>query len=650
MLRYSKFRVYVGIIVMFAFILAPISSACSQESNPEKIQDNELVVSKLDDSGEIQEMQVLNHMRIFGSGNYLINDGKNYDISSVRNLYSTDKIEPKDGHLSLQGNIGDDSTYQDLYYLATINKKELDKIQLPVTVNVDYYLDGNKVNPSELAGKSGHLKIVCQVENTTGETMTMEFTDSKGELVKKETQIYTPYVVSLSGWEFDNSKFSNIKAPGVAGESPEGVLVNVKGVTSVSWSIPLVPPKYPAKQYAVLEADGKNMELPSFKIAAIPILPTTSEISSLGMIQDSFNKLYDGFDQIQKGVGARNQQATLLFGLGAVKDGLYQVSGGINTLGDKIKQVRFGLSNPAFNASSYNTAKGTDNSGNKPGVKDAVGIIKSSVDSRLVPALQLQKTVLGSMETSIGKSSDSGQEPSAATSLYNDINYLKTALAGSPSQKVITDVVEPKLNNMRSNVAVFRDGGTLVTAGGSMAFPASVKAVEEGSQLISAGLTKAEQGLGLMVLGLGQVDKNGQPVKIMVNGKPGSILYALSYLESNIDNKVIPGITQLQEGAGKISTGAGEAKSSLAAGLQTFESADLVVSALEENAIQADSFLGKPDGAEGTVAYIYQTPAASKEASAMKYGLAVIVIALILLFAIGRSPKQAFQAPAEEKA
>ena len=94
---------------------------------------------------------------------------------------------------------------------------------MPVSVQVDYYLDGKKVKPSSIYGKSGHLKVVCNLENTTGVEREVEYQDSKGNLAKTKATVFTPYVVSLSGWEFDNRKFSNIKAPGIAGESPEGL-------------------------------------------------------------------------------------------------------------------------------------------------------------------------------------------------------------------------------------------------------------------------------------------------------------------------------------------------------------------------------------------------------------------------------------------
>lgn len=649
MRKASKLKRIFILFMALCLVMAPAVTANGQ-ANPEKIVDNELVLSTLNDNGEIASMQVLNHLRVFGKGSVTIEDKTDFKLSSVRNLYSTDKITLQNNTLKVKADIPQGASYGDVYYLADLDKKEIAAVNMPVKIKVEYFLDGQKIAPSKLSGKSGHLKIVCEIENTTGEVKELEFTDSNGEVVKTETEIFTPYVVSLSGWEFDNRKFSNISAPGVAGESPEGVLLNVQGVTQVSWTVPLVPPKYPASQYTVLEADGRDMELPSFKIGVIPIVPTTAETDSLGTVKNSLSMLYDGFDKIQGGVGAKDVDQTLLFGLHSLKDGLAQVSGGIGTIFDNMKQIRAGLSNPAFNSATYDTFKGTDANGNTPAVKDAVGLLKSNVDEKFLPAFGAQKMVLSTLQAAIGTAADKGETPSLSTSLYNDINTLKGAVAGTPAEAIITGAIEPKLTAINKNVAVFRDGGTLITSTGTLDFPASVTALELGANMMSDSLGKVDQGLGIMVLGVGSVDQKGEPVRYMINGKPGSLLHALDYLKDAIDSQMVPGINKLQDGTGQIGSGAGDAKEAIAAGLVTFDSVGAIVSALETNASQADTFLGKPEGAAGTLVYVFQTPEVSKQSNAMTFGLGAIAVSIIILLILGRPPRQVFEAPITEQA
>jgi len=632
---YQLLALFMALSLVFVLPL----SAAGPQGAPEKVIDNELVISTLGEDGSIVGMQVLNQIRVFGDGSFSVQDTSKFKLSSIRNLYGSEKINYSDGKIDV--NLSS-SGYSDLYYLAKLDNNEIANVEFPVSVKVEYYLDGKKVKPSEMAGKSGHIKIVCEVENLTGELKTLEFQDSKGETVTKEMMVYTPYAVSISGVELANDKFANISAPGVAGESPEGVLANVQGVTSVSWTVPLIPPAYPAKQYTVLEADGKNIEIPSFNIGVMPILPTTSSVDNL---TGSLQQLYDGFNQIEQGIGASNKDATLLYGLASVKDGLRQVVDGIGTVETNLKTIRVGLANPNFDASSYNMATGTDAKGATPGAKDAIGLMKNTIDTQLMAAFAAQKMVLGLMETAIGTSADNGQEPSLNTSLYNDINYLKASTAGTPAYQVITNAIEPKLKAMNNNVKVFRDGGEMITATGTMAFPASVTAVELGSKTLSEKLGQLDSGLTMAVLGLGALDEKGRPVPVMANGKPASLLYALEYLQQNINGKMIPGIDQLAEGAGKIGTGALTAKDAISVGLQT---TTVMMEAMNEKLATADTFLGKPEGAEGTVTYVFQTPAITTEGQAMKYGLGAIAVALILLIAVGRPPKQAFQAPAEQ--
>ncbi|SHG94824.1 hypothetical protein SAMN02745221_01333 [Thermosyntropha lipolytica DSM 11003] len=649
MLKHKKWYTGLAMLLVFCLVFMPAQVALGQ--TPSKVIDNELVITQLGDNGQIQDIKVLNHIRVFGKGQYVIEDNAGYKVSSLRNLYSKEAISEQNGKIKVSAAVAGDKPYEDIYYLASVKKEEIAKIKMPVSVEIEYYLDGKKVKPSDIAGKSGHLKIVATFENKTGEKKVLEFTDSKGNLVQKEAEIYTPYVVSLSGWEFSNKKFANVQAPGKAGESPGGVVVNIKDNTVVSWTVPLIPPKYPAKQYIVLEADGKDIELPSFKIAVIPVLPTTSEVDSLSQVQNSLSMLYDGFDKIQSGVGAEDKEATLLYGLNAVEQGLNQISSGLGTLIGKVKMLRFGLSNPAFDAASYDAFKGTDAKGNTPGAKDAIGLIKKTVDEKFIPALGAQKMVLTVLQGVIGTPADQGQTPSLSTSLYNDVNYLKTAVAGTPAEKVITEAIEPKLMAINHNVGVFRDGGQMITSSGTVDFPASVSALELGTTMLSNSLGKVDAGLGLMVAGLGNVDKNGNPVKsVDASGNPNTLLYALAAMQAGIEEKALPGMAKIKEGTGQIGSGAGQAKEAIYEGMKTFASVGAIADALAQKAKEADTFLGKPEGAEGSVAYVFQTPEISKQANAVKYGAGAVVVALIILLALGRPPKQAFQAGVQESA
>jgi len=718
-----------------SLILAPGLSALGASSNVPKIQNNELVISTLNDHGATSSIQVLSHLRAFGSGTATIQEDQKFKLSSVRNLYGKEKISVKDNKLSVNLDMGSDRGYGDVYYMSDLDKSEISKVKMPVSVKVSYYLDGEKMEPSKMAGKSGHLKIVTELENLTGSMKSLEYKNSQGEMVKTEAKIYTPYVVSLSGWEFDNKLFSHVVAPGVSGKSAEGVVVDVQGKSTVSWSVPLIPPAYPAVQYTTLEADGRNIELPSFKIAVVPILPTTSAEDTLGSVQNSLSQLYGAFAQIENGVGSPTKDATLLFGLTSLKGGLGDLGGGIASLGDSVKKLLTGVSNPSFKAATFDAAKGVDGSGNKPGVREAVNMGKAALDTQVIPSIgkleafmgkpgtapvpptastslyndtSLLKGVVGTQVTTpttptattslynditllkgvvgtqvttpttptattslynditllkgvVGNQVTTSTTPTATTSLYNDVVYLNGLLKGTPlapvggamalkikgSSDIINVAMEPKVkgsSDIINAAMVPKIKGSSDIVNGAMlpkivGVGTGLNALEQGVKSLSEAMAKTDAGLGLISTGIGPIDANGEAVKVMVNGKPGTILYALSYFKDSIDGKVLPGIDQLVAGSNKIGAGSGQAKTGISAGLDKMLTAPAIISALKDKAAQVDSFLGKPEGAQATVAYVFQTPKVSQQGTVMYYGLGAIVIVLAILFAVGRPPK-----------
>ena len=63
-----------------------------------------------------------------------------------------------------------------------------------------YFLDGKEVNPDELKGKSGHLKIQVQYTNNEKKTVTVD---------GKEEEVYTPFIM-MTGMILPNVTFCNV--------------------------------------------------------------------------------------------------------------------------------------------------------------------------------------------------------------------------------------------------------------------------------------------------------------------------------------------------------------------------------------------------------------------------------------------------------
>lgn len=640
-------------LLVFALVAAAPLAAFGAGGTVSQIKDNELVLTTLDASGNISEIQVLNHLRINGDGQVQVTDKSAYGLTSIRNLYGREKLIASDGQLVINTQV---KGSKDIYYLATLEQSAVKDMKFPINLDIQYYLDGQQLKPADLLGKSGHLKIVVTVENTSGVPKVLEFQNDKGEKFTKEAIVFTPYAVSLSGWKFDNKYFDNVTAPGVGGESPEGVVTDIQGVTTVSWTIPLIPPTYPSKQYAVLEADGKNIQLDSFDIAVIPVLPETSQTDSLGGMKTAFEKLYAGFDSIEKGVGTPSQPDTLLNGFntllkalgndqaeGSVINGLSQISGGLDTLYDNLVKIRMGISTPGFNPATFNAAQGKDAEGRSPGAKDAIDLVQLSIEKQLIPAVNAQETLVAGLNGVIGNPADVGKTPSASTSLFNDVNTLKAAAGSGPVADLINKALIPKLTVLSGNLDALQKGGKITTSTGQVDFPASVGAVKGGLEQVSASLGKTGAGLDQVVKGMGDVKADGTPVPVLVGGQPGTVLFAMATLKdggnklhSGVSQQLVPGLVKMQAGVSQIGEGASTAKVSLAAGLVDLSSAGAIKDSLKANADAVDTFLGKPDNAAGEVVYVFRTAPVQPQAGGMVNGLIALVVMLGLLAAVGR--------------
>lgn len=83
---------------------------------------------------------------------------------------------------------------KDIYYQGKSEK------QLPVTMDITYFLDGKEITPKELAGKSGKVTIKIHYQNHAGKQV---------KIAGKKQTIYTPFLMA-TGMILPVENFSNI--------------------------------------------------------------------------------------------------------------------------------------------------------------------------------------------------------------------------------------------------------------------------------------------------------------------------------------------------------------------------------------------------------------------------------------------------------
>ena len=153
-----------GMVLSLSLVLSPVSVLAAQKT--------ESVYTKLDYNGKKQEVTVTNHL--YYNGEKTIQD--NSELKEILNINGEETYKQDNNTLYWNTN------GEDIFYQGKTDKK------LPIEVNIKYYLDGKQVNPKDIKGKKGNIKIEFNYKNNQSNNVNINGVNQV---------LYTPFVVSL---------------------------------------------------------------------------------------------------------------------------------------------------------------------------------------------------------------------------------------------------------------------------------------------------------------------------------------------------------------------------------------------------------------------------------------------------------------------
>lgn len=281
------------------------------------ISKDEVVYATLKSDGDLKEVYVVNTLDVTEAGD--IHDFGEYD--SVKNL--TDLTELNQEGQTVQINAPEGK----FYYQGNMKENS----ELPWDITVSYFLDGQKIEPSELAGKTGHLQI--NIETNPNQNVDLVF--------------YENYLLQVS-LQLLNT-YSNI-------EATDGMIANAGKNKQISFTV------MPGQEGTFgVEADVVDFEFQGINIAAVPSsLPIdTSEMDNMtddmSKLSDAIGELNDGVSDLKDGVSQLNNGAVQLRdGSAQYKNGMNEMAGassgmvsGSRSIGDALAMIRDSLSGDA---------------------------------------------------------------------------------------------------------------------------------------------------------------------------------------------------------------------------------------------------------------------------------------------------------------
>lgn len=289
----------------------------------------ETVYVKAEADGTVRDIIVSDILRN-GTGAESITDRS--DLSGIKNVKGKEGFQKRD-----DGTLVWQAEGKDIYYQGETKK------ELPVDVKITYYLEGEEIEPSRLAGKSGNVRIRFDYVNHETQTVTVS-----GE----ERTISTPFV-AVTGLFLDEEKFMNVEMEnGRVISDGSRIMAGGVAIPGLADSIALSEvedledPDIP--EYLELTAYTTGFELPLTMTAVTSDFAEEIDLDDL----DSYDDLKDDMQELKDAsVELVDGTHELVDGVIELKDGSVELYDGAVELDDGAKELKDGaveLDNGAF--------------------------------------------------------------------------------------------------------------------------------------------------------------------------------------------------------------------------------------------------------------------------------------------------------------
>lgn len=594
---------------------------------------DETVYVKVDDAGNQKDVAVSDQLKNISSLG-TIDDVS--DLKDIKNVKGDETYSENNGKLVWQGD------KKDICYQGTTTKK------IPVGMKVTYELDGKKVSADDLEGKSGHLKIHYEYQNTSADS---------GK--------YTPFLMA-TGLLMDGEKFSNVTIDNgkVISDGDRNIVIGMglpqlkEQLTSVSSKVDDldIPDSF------TVEADVTDYE----KVEAVTV--ATNEVfnevgtdkfdsldelkDSMTELQDASNKLVSGSGELKDGldtllsssgtlVSGIDQLASggntlaggtgsLVSGMQSAKTGSSQLAGGVKALSDGVSgmqaQVSDGVKDLSNGVSSVQAGvetihgiaeqadKGVDSA--KDGAKGlcagletaskSAGEIATAASAALgrnqqtVQVEQQQEVTVDNSDiykqiADLAKQMTDENDKAAVENVLNQISATKTQTVDVQAEVEVENPYVTALKGIASGADALSKqlsangeiGGGAATLYGTLSSTqgATVKAATAGLSGALASDGSLQRGISLLQSGVGEMGtKLGAGTNELLSGI-GTLQEGADSLNSGLGT-LASGASQLNSGAGTLSTGLNTLQSSTGALVSGVEQLDSGAAELNSGMIQ----------------------------------------------------------------
>jgi putative membrane protein len=596
-----------------AGLVAVMASGPAMAAEKVTVSNSETIQAQLDAVGSLQEARIYEQIAVQGNGKV-----------TISNPVSTENLRNLDGFGSFDidgDNLRTTFSVDGQRRLRTVSDHTK---PLPLKVTATYELDGEKVDPADVVGKSGTLKVHYKVENVTGKGQDVTFDDGTGKQVTRTEKVVIPMVGSLT--TVLPSSFTDVKSneANMAGDG--------RGGTKMSFTMTLFGPiGSPVSEFGYT-AEITDGVIPAASISALPVSPLESPSFKGGaasykggaetglqlatgavQIDENVLKLRDGAAELVVGLmklrdGAEDLKAGLAEkaapGAGKLADGAGQLSAGTSKLNAGAGALKAGSSKLAAGAgdakagSSKLAAGAGDAKAGSAKLADGSEKVSEGLDqitkgvSGLPENLKTLKAGVAQIKAGIG----SADQPAT---LLGGVAALQAGLpAASGGVKQVRDkLVAPDLAQLKGAAAYAK--AKLCTADPALDGCPQLNAAGQGLTKLEtdlgAAMAQAVGALNQIAAGLdgavGNLPKMKGGLEALRGGTDG-LSNGIDQLVDGITNSLMVGLNQANGGAAQVASGAGALDSGLGTLAGGAKQLDAGLGTLAGGAGQLDSGVG----------------------------------------------------------
>ena len=349
------------------------------------------------------------------------------DLEGITNIKGDETFTQNGDNLIWQAN------GSDIYYEGTTDK------EVPISERITYFLDGEEIEPEELAGKSGKVTIRFDYENHEKTTI---------EKDGKNIEVYVPFTV-MTGMIL-NDDFTNIEVTNgkVISDGKNNIVVGM-AMPGLHESLQKEDGDFDSDiefpDYVEVSADVDNFSLEMTASVAMSGLLSDLNLSDVDLtdLENSINDLSDGSEQLA--------------------DGSKQIKDGLDTLKDSMSTFESGASDLSSGIHDY--TDGTEK------LNDGLGTLNASVGTLAKGATTLDasaKTIAAGVKTldQALNAQMSDEEKAAAEKMVSaqfaknsdTYNYVYNAAADNFKDTMTSDATVGQIQSGISGMGLTSDG------------------------------------------------------------------------------------------------------------------------------------------------------------------------------------------------